>query len=516
MINKMASHGRCAAALRVIGWVMVATAMIPLQANSEGANQGPYVGGQLGYNQPGDQHFELGGQSTSVVQPVEPVELPLMDNSGPAADNEYKGELLYQAVVGYSYRNGLRPEFELSYRQNDADRITNPDGTEQDASGVKLSGTSGLFNLWYDVFPSWRVHPYLGAGIGLMSLKLKNQTSNAISEGEPTVQQQTGPSVCNFQSCSGPRRADDAVLAYQLGAGVRWAMLDKVTLGIDYRYLKTGKGKFYAYKDQPETYFQGDYDAQSLLLSVHYFFAKPEPPMPPPPPEPPAVVPVAPVCADGVDNDADGLIDFPNDPGCATADDNDESNPPPPPPCKTPMPGERISLGGCGTGDVIVLRGVNFEFDRATLTANAKTILDQVAGELNAYPAIEVEVSGHTDSKGSDSYNQLLSEERAASVVTYLAEMGIDRSRMTSLGFGESKPVSDNDSDEGRELNRRVELRITAGIAGGAKAGDQSRQSTPATPAAATGDGDAAQATSTPTLQEPGDAESTELDWIPN
>ena len=167
-----------------------------------------------------------------------------------------------------------------------------------------------------------------------------------------------------------------------------------------------------------------------------------------------------PQCSDGKDNDGDGLIDFPADKGCAAADDNDEVDP-----CKTPAPGEVISLKGCGTGDVIVLSGVNFEFDKSRLTVNAKTILDGVATELEAYPEIKIELGGHTDAKGSDEYNQRLSEQRAAAVVKYLKSKGVAADRLTSAGYGESQPVADNETEEGRELNRRVELKITEGVA---------------------------------------------------
>ena len=167
-----------------------------------------------------------------------------------------------------------------------------------------------------------------------------------------------------------------------------------------------------------------------------------------------------PQCSDGKDNDGDGLVDFPSDKGCAAADDKDETNP-----CNTSETGEKISLRGCGTGDVIVLRGVNFEFDKSNLTANAKTILDDVAEELSAHPEIKIELGGHTDAKGSNEYNQSLSEQRAASVVGYLASKGLAKERMRSAGYGESSPVADNETDEGRELNRRVELKITEGIA---------------------------------------------------
>lgn len=165
-----------------------------------------------------------------------------------------------------------------------------------------------------------------------------------------------------------------------------------------------------------------------------------------------------PACSDGLDNDGDGLIDFPADKGCSAADDSDETDP-----CKPPVPGERISLRGCGTGDVIVLKGVNFEFDKSRLTPNAKVILDNVAEELSAYPDVQVEIGGHTDAKGTDVYNSRLSEQRAASVVKYLEDKGIAADRMTASGYGESQPVADNETDEGREVNRRVELKITSG-----------------------------------------------------
>jgi outer membrane protein OmpA-like peptidoglycan-associated protein len=140
-----------------------------------------------------------------------------------------------------------------------------------------------------------------------------------------------------------------------------------------------------------------------------------------------------------------------------------EAPPPPPKPeCRTPVPGERINLDGCGTGDVIVLNGVNFEFNKATLTDNAKTILNDVDSELVAHPDIKVELAGHTDGRGSESYNLKLSQRRAESVRSYLMEHGVDGDRMTAVGYGKTQPIASNDTDEGRALNRRTELRITA------------------------------------------------------
>jgi outer membrane protein OmpA-like peptidoglycan-associated protein/plastocyanin len=183
--------------------------------------------------------------------------------------------------------------------------------------------------------------------------------------------------------------------------------------------------------------------------------APPPPPVQVVPPVEPSPPPAA-QCGDGVDNDADGAVDFPADPGCTSEDDEDEADPP----CELPPPGQTMSLAGCKTGDTIVLRGVNFEFDKANLTVNAKSLLDMVVDALNKRPDILVEIDGHTDSKGSDTYNQKLSERRAQSVMRYLVEHGIAADRLSAAGFGESMPVADNATDEGRELNRRVELKV--------------------------------------------------------
>jgi OmpA-OmpF porin, OOP family len=109
---------------------------------------------------------------------------------------------------------------------------------------------------------------------------------------------------------------------------------------------------------------------------------------------------------------------------------------------------------------VVVLRGVNFEFDQDRLTVNARTLLDDVVAALAAAPEIAVEIAGHTDSLGSDAYNQRLSERRAKAVRDYLISQGVEAGRLSEKGYGEAEPVADNATEEGRELNRRVELRV--------------------------------------------------------
>lgn len=141
----------------------------------------------------------------------------------------------------------------------------------------------------------------------------------------------------------------------------------------------------------------------------------------------------------------------------------EEAPPPAAAPCKAPAPGETVDLSGCAAGDVIVLRGVNFEFNKATLTANARTILDGVADALHAASSIRIEVGGHTDGKGGEAYNLKLSQKRAEAVQAYLVGRGVEAARMSAKGYGKSMPIADNATDEGREQNRRVELKIVSG-----------------------------------------------------
>jgi outer membrane protein OmpA-like peptidoglycan-associated protein len=105
---------------------------------------------------------------------------------------------------------------------------------------------------------------------------------------------------------------------------------------------------------------------------------------------------------------------------------------------------------------------VLFGFDKSNLSNDAKTNLDKLVKVLNAYPDTDIEIQGHTDSKGSMAYNQNLSEERAYAVSVYLITKNISPDRLTLIGFGETFPKYLNDTEAGRSKNRRVEFLITA------------------------------------------------------
>jgi outer membrane protein OmpA-like peptidoglycan-associated protein len=116
-------------------------------------------------------------------------------------------------------------------------------------------------------------------------------------------------------------------------------------------------------------------------------------------------------------------------------------------------------------GEGIIIRfneKVLFAYDRSDLNTTAKENLDKLNGILMKYPETNITIIGHTDNKGSNSYNQTLSESRAGAVTTYAGQNGINAARLTSMGKGESDPIAVNDTEEGRASNRRVEFVITA------------------------------------------------------
>lgn len=103
-----------------------------------------------------------------------------------------------------------------------------------------------------------------------------------------------------------------------------------------------------------------------------------------------------------------------------------------------------------------------FEFDKAAIRASEQSKLNELAQVFSDYPENVVVIEGHTDSKGSDAYNQKLSELRASRVAEYLRAKDIDISSLTAMGYGESQPVATNETAEGREKNRRVDIKISA------------------------------------------------------
>lgn len=126
--------------------------------------------------------------------------------------------------------------------------------------------------------------------------------------------------------------------------------------------------------------------------------------------------------------------------------------------CPNSKPGAIVDKDGCAVQVVIELQGVHFDTNKATLKSESIDILNAAVKTLGEHGTILVEIAGHTDSRGSDSYNQKLSERRAKVVYDYLVSKGIAANRMTWNGYGEANPVAPNDTDEGRAKNRRTEM----------------------------------------------------------
>lgn len=129
---------------------------------------------------------------------------------------------------------------------------------------------------------------------------------------------------------------------------------------------------------------------------------------------------------------------------------------------KTALPGAEVERVNEGIKVTLNENSVNFDFNSATLTPTAKKNLDKVANVFKNNPDTNINVYGHTDNKGSESYNQSLSVKRADAVVNYLKSQGLSSSRFTSIGMGESDPIASNETEAGRAKNRRVEFAITA------------------------------------------------------
>ena len=110
---------------------------------------------------------------------------------------------------------------------------------------------------------------------------------------------------------------------------------------------------------------------------------------------------------------------------------------------------------------VVVLKGVNFDFNKSTLRPESYPVLDENLAILQSRPKMTITIVGHTDSDGNDAYNQKLSLSRATTVMQYFSQKGIAPDRMQAVGKGESNPVADNKTETGKAQNRRIEIEFT-------------------------------------------------------
>ena len=364
------------------------------------AGTGPYVGLEIGINSQADQHVDRG--STTFLT------------------YDFKRGDIYGVNFGYATELGLRPEIAANYRKNDFSGLKSGGFQASD-----LRGDENLWdfmgNLWYDVrrpegiFATF--HPYVGGGFGYGRLESHQPTFTTTSflGGTTTVSGQT---------------VGDKVVVYQGGAGVGWDATPATSLSLDYRHLESGYGTF----ETSAGTLRARYRADAVMVGLRHSFGEATPPPPPPPAAAPEPVVVQPV-----DSDGDGVMD-----------DSDK--------CPNTPKGFKVDAAGCIIEQSIVLRGINFVFDSDQLTQPAQETLDEVAAALVGQPTLTVQIVGHTDNVGSEQYNNALSQKRADAVRTYLVGKSVKPENLQAHGAGESTPISDNESEEGRAENRRVEF----------------------------------------------------------
>ncbi|MCB1582079.1 MAG: OmpA family protein [Marinicella sp.] len=265
-----------------------------------------------------------------------------------------------------------------------------------------------------------------------------------------------GAGYLDHNGSGAARAVDSSDLMLNLSAGLRKSITDRVGFITEVKYrLDTDD-----YTGTANSY--DDY-LFSMGLNIALGAAKSTPAADP-------IVEPAPQ----LDSDGDGVSDqsdrCPNTPagmevdmyGCHDVDGDDDNDGVMNSADKCPdtRAGAVVDADGCEVQVVIELQGVHFDVDKATLRPESIVILDAAVKTMGDHGTLVVEVAGHTDSTASEAYNQNLSERRAKVVYDYLVDKGVSADRMTWKGYGELSPIATNDTEEGRQKNRRTELVI--------------------------------------------------------
>jgi len=288
---------------------------------------------------------------------------------------------------------------------------------------VQIDGVSGdvasveqmlpTLSLQYHFNPNGRFRPYIGAGLSYTFFS-NEETKGALEGTSLKLDDSWGP--------AGQIGADIGINEnWFVNLAVRYIDMDS-DASLDGASLGTIEVDPFVY--QAQVGYRFGKKAAPVAVAAPAVAAVVAPPPPPPPP---------------ADSDGDGVID-PNDQ------------------CPETPKGERVGPQGCSCD---VTRQVQFATSSAELTAEGKATLDEVVETLTRLKFVSGTVVGHTDSTGSEAYNQRLSERRAQSVASYLEGKGIAVGRLAATGAGESEPIADNGTRDGRAQNRRVVLTRT-------------------------------------------------------
>ena len=364
------------------------------------------------------------------------------NNAGPGFSQtfttEYDNGDGFEASVGYDFPGAFRLDLNYVKFENDIERINNAVATGTIES-EQLMG-----NLWLDFNEDGVVQPYVGLGLGAARIDIGD--------------------------------ADDTVMTAQAGLGLNFAVGAHLKINLGYRYFEGKDPEF----TNATSNLVSEYAGQRAMLGFRYDFLR-DPPVPPDAdgdgvPDKNDRCPRTPREAkvDGfgcpLDSDRDGVADYldqcPGTPagvkvderGCDLDTDGD-GVPNSLDKCPETPAGKRVLANGCQS---VVLQGVNYVSGSAELTNYAMQVCVDVARVLNSPAAADliVELQGHTDSQGADTYNLALSQQRAESMRSCLIQNGVAASRLRAKGYGEYQPVASNLTADGRAKNRRTEMKV--------------------------------------------------------
>jgi len=384
---------------------------------------------------------------------------------------DFASATAFDATLGYDFTGPLRMDLMFAYFKSDLNSVN--------ATGVSGEMESHqLFpHLWLDFNEDGIIQPYIGLGVGATYIEVDD--------------------------------LDDTILVGEVGAGVSFALTSHLKLDLSLRYFQGQDIEF----DSGSSTTTIEYAGQRASLGLRYDFLTDPPPEPDDdrdgvknskdrcPGTPPGVVvdprgceldgdqdgvgdskdkcpqtpPNTPVNAMGcaLDSDADGVPDnrdaCPGTPpgvavdarGCPLVrDDDGDGVPNPKDRCPNTPSGQPVLTNGCAPQQSLILKGVNFHSDSDVLTYNARNICLAVAETLRSSPDFMVALEGHTDSTNTDAHNLDLSQRRAESLRRCLISEGVEANRLIARGFGESRPIASNNTEDGKAANRRVELKV--------------------------------------------------------
>jgi OmpA-OmpF porin, OOP family len=353
----------------------------------------------------------------------------LVPQDGARSDDRWAPEL----DAEYFFTSHWSAELALNFPQVHALVVQN---TALGAGSVNLGGfrlMPDFLTVKYGFLPEQAFRPYVGIGVNVTSIYAQHSAPFTLSKttGGPAAQAGFDIRLTNHWSLNADVKWARSRPAVDLdGQSIGHLKLDPVLfgVGIGYRF--------------------GASPAPAPVAAIA--------PAPPPPP---------------LDSDGDGVPDSmdrcPNTPhgvavdasGCPLDSDND-GVPDYLDKCPGTPAGLKVDANGCEIEE-LVLTGVTFETASAKLTSESSEQLDKIVAVLRLRPNAKTEIHGYTDSRGSDAYNQKLSEKRASAVVEYLVEHGITSPGLSARGFGKANPVASNDTAAGRAQNRRVTVEFS-------------------------------------------------------